>query len=338
LTLQILKGKLEKADIMLGGLIIEPKSKYSSAASEESSGKMSILTKTKYTFLKNSLEATVEELEKWQQRFDPSWFLITRIPGVSFSQSLGQREPRLNQDNSLTMVKEPMMSELQLNTAAKAQRSIFIPRDSVAAERTELPFSTALLSKNSATGETVLVDTMIPHPAASVQNTKAAVRDLGRVLSKVDPSTFCLLRCIGVIETTNKYQTATLPVEPTTPQEYNTTFQFIFACPAHAKNPRSLRCLLRDADPKYPLNERIDLARQLANSVMFLHISKFVHKDIRPETVLVYGDDKSQIGSLFLTGFSKIRPASGMTYYQGDTLWEQNFCKSLSRQRVYYIY
>ena len=92
------------------------------------------------------------------------------------------------------------------------------------------------------------------------------------------------------------------------------------------QNPRSLRCLLQEA-ALHPLNERLDYAKQLAHSVLYIHTARFVHKNIRLETIMVFEDSKSVIRSPFLLGFQKFRPADGQTYMVRDGDWEQNLCE-----------
>ncbi|KAL6228750.1 hypothetical protein BDW75DRAFT_246372 [Aspergillus navahoensis] len=101
------------------------------------------------------------------------------------------------------------------------------------------------------------------------------VCDLARMLHNVDPMPFGLLKCEGLTEVSEvKDGTA------------NTQFQFIFDVPANLPvPPATLRHLLR-ARPQCPLSRRIQLAQQLARSVMFVHTAGFVHKNIRPETII----------------------------------------------------
>jgi hypothetical protein len=69
------------------------------------------------------------------------------------------------------------------------------------------------------------------------------------------------------------------------------------------------------------LTSRIQLSKLLANSVLFLHTTKFVHKNIRPETIILLEAEnlETSLGMPFLVGFEKFRAADGMTYLHGDT-------------------
>ena len=185
-----------------------------------------------------------------------------------------------------------------------------------------IPYSSVFLSRLSSSEELVLVDTMICNPIADVARTTRDVRKLSRVLSKVDPATFGLLACRGVITSSIKNPSSFFSRDIA-------TFKFLFTIPPMAKNPKSLRTLLIEADPLCPLNSRLDLAKQLANSVLFVHGSQFVHKNIRPEAIIIFESDTRQIDSSFLVGFEKFRPADGMTYRTSDGNWQRDLCTYL---------
>jgi hypothetical protein len=179
----------------------------------------------------------------------------------------------------------------------------------------------------------VLVDTMVCNPAADINSTAREVRNLARFLAEVEPATFGLLDCRGVIET-HKERAETentqreredwnLPITPLV------EFKFIFTVPKIFSEPRSLRALLVSAIP-YPLSERLALAQKLTRSIFFIHTVQFVHKNIRPETVIVFREGNSDIGAPFLAGFENFRLEDGQTYKVGDDFWERNLCEVFS--------
>jgi hypothetical protein len=61
-----------------------------------------------------------------------------------------------------------------------------------------------------------------------------------------------------------------------------------------------------------------------------VHDSQFVHKNIRPEAIIVFENDAARMGSSFLVGFEKFRPAEGMTYRTSDGIWQHDLCTCLS--------
>ncbi|KAL4797896.1 hypothetical protein BDV19DRAFT_386930 [Aspergillus venezuelensis] len=123
------------------------------------------------------------------------------------------------------------------------------------------------------------------------------VRILASRLRNVNPLEFHLLKCFGVVKTR---------------EDGNNTksFNFIFTIPKDLSNP---------------------LTKQLAISVSFVHTLGFVHKNIRPESILMLNDSTSG-PSLFLVGFKSFRMADGKTLRLGDTSWETNLYRHPTRQ------
>lgn len=66
-----------------------------------------------------------------------------------------------------------------------------------------IPHSSVQLSTLQDEKETVLIDTMVCNPAANADKTTKEVRNLARILAEVDPFTFGLLKCRGVIKVAN---------------------------------------------------------------------------------------------------------------------------------------
>ncbi|CAG7930375.1 unnamed protein product [Penicillium olsonii] len=77
------------------------------------------------------------------------------------------------------------------------------------------------------------------------------------------------------------------------------------------------------------------VAKQLAISVSYVHTMGFVHKNIRPETILIFDNGVSQLGSLALVGFRSVRMADGNSLRQGDDAWDQNLYRHPDRQGVF---
>ena len=64
----------------------------------------------------------------------------------------------------------------------------------------------------------------------------------------------------------------------------------------------------------------------------YVHVFGFVHKNIRPETVLTLQDVHGTALSTFLLGFENLRTEQGRTYLRGDDDWEKNLYRHPSRQ------
>ncbi|CAI7629305.1 unnamed protein product [Penicillium crustosum] len=73
----------------------------------------------------------------------------------------------------------------------------------------------------------------------------------------------------------------------------------------------------------HSLSDRFKLANELAKAVHSVHLFRFVHKNIRPKTILLLGSDESSIGSAFLIGFDSFRMASGRNLRKGEASWER---------------
>jgi hypothetical protein len=58
----------------------------------------------------------------------------------------------------------------------------------------------------------------------------------------------------------------------------------------------------------------------------------FVHKNIQPETVLIFDDGRSPLGWSALVGFRTVRMADGKTLRHGDAAWDRNLYRHPDRQ------
>jgi hypothetical protein len=69
----------------------------------------------------------------------------------------------------------------------------------------------------------------------------------------------------------------------------------------------------------------LHIAQSLARSVHFVYVCDFVHKNIRPETIVILrGDDTSPHGLAYLLGFDRFRDIDNQTMRAGDTVLERN--------------
>ncbi|KAL4932163.1 uncharacterized protein BDV17DRAFT_288240 [Aspergillus undulatus] len=320
--------------------------------------------KLKVVYLRRELAQTVSDLEKWQRRFDPSWYLITRMAGTDVDRQLANANSRSGESAStsisppmrLARMRESIQQISSSQNTTNLSRSIFKDSEIVGGQIERIEGTDAFLSKYRNTTRRILLDpanvplvgqpgtlqTLTPTttPAAAAATARANARDLANLLQHIDPTTFNLLRCNGVIEmpTTD----GTKDQEPGLGSQ--SRFYLLFEVPDNLSAPQPLRTLLKDT-PRCSLTQRIQLAKQLARSVMFVHAAGFVHKNIRPETVLVFreGNDEKDasdrvdhsIGPSFLIGFEKIRKAEGRTDKFGDLDWARNLYRHPSRQGLH---
>lgn len=69
-------------------------------------------------------------------------------------------------------------------------------------------------------------------------------------------------------------------------------------------------------------------------SINYVHVLDFVHKNVRPETVLIFQSNTrpSQFGLLFLLGFRAFRMADSKTQRLGSSAWEEDIYQHPDRQ------
>jgi hypothetical protein len=213
---------------------------------------MKPLTKSKFSMEKETLLGIVDEIEKWQARYDPSWILIMQmaVGGIDEALQKTQEEPVFEQVPIIVAAKGLRdAARANQDSELKEQKSIWIEPDEIELDLQKIPNSTVQLSQ-SVEKNMVLIDTMVCNPAANINKTTKEVRNLARLLAEVDPSTFGLLKCRGVIQ---------IPKLGFLHPLFD--FKFIFDVPHKLKNPQSLRAVLLSEKP-YPLDERLELAKK----------------------------------------------------------------------------
>jgi hypothetical protein len=276
--------------------------------------------KVRYVFKKSALYEIVDEIEKWQARYDPTWILIMQMSIGDIDEGLHEQQKKLErQQIPIILAAKGIRDAARADQDEKVtdRRPIWI--DDLELKPSSIPYSSVQLSTLQDAEEMVLIDTMISNPAVNAKQTLKEVRNLARILAEVDPSTFGLLKCRGVIKVVNSRES---PPSGASPLD----FKFILNIPPQLSNPQSLRNILLSGTP-YPLDERFNLAKRLISSILFVHTAQFVHKNIRPETIVVFQNERSDIGAPFLAGFEQFRVEDGNTYRAGDDIWEHNLCK-----------
>ncbi|PYI33461.1 hypothetical protein BP00DRAFT_424072 [Aspergillus indologenus CBS 114.80] len=289
------------------------------AVRKRSSPNNKIPQKVWVVHLKRHLERVVGDLEDWQRRFDPSWFLITLIASDRVDQQLDPRRHPGRNAAHLREIREAVRQIALTETRPdnNTTHSIFRSPTHVEEQRQQIPGTNNYLTRyvGDTSGREILFDgTNLTR--SSAPTSKIHVRDLARLLSHIDPTTFSLLRCAGVIEV------------PTSDQD--TQYQFIFEIPRGLRSLKTLRELLVSS-LRMSLSERLQFAKQLARSVMFVHTTGFVHKSIRPETILIFNEE-DQPSASFLMGFERIRRAKARTDLLSNLEWERNLYRHPMRQ------
>lgn len=278
------------------------------------------INRWKYAMIKESIDKAIQDLETWQKRFDPSWFLILKMADPVIDRELAEGSDNRTSSKSMSTARSVRQS---LKADAGIQTTVFLSKDGLtAAQRESIPYCTAELVQRSAKSNKLLIVDRVPClPEVNARILREDVRDLARKLSATDPITFGLLKCHGVVKVLDEKH------------ERPSSFDFVFLVPPGLKSPRSLRHILLSPDAGTSLSDRFRVAQQLAQSVSYVHTCGFVHKSIRPETVLIFETDTSVLNASFLLGFEKFRTArSGHTLRAGDCAWEKDLYRHPRRQ------
>lgn len=314
-VLQVLVSKLREAVVKIEGVLYKREDKHKHTSNSNSSSKHGDVKRWKYALIKDCLEKTVQDLDRWQNTFDPTWFLIMKIADPVIDQQLAEESTNSGSISTAKGLRGALADE------PKEKPSIFLPEEGLrSAGRHEIPYSTAQLVRRPNSNKELILDPVVCDSNADVPTVTKDVRDLARRLSHTDPLTFGLLSCRGVVKTlcanSNRVN----------------SFDFVFNVPSGLTHPKSLRSILLTGDSNHSLSDRFKVAKQLAKSVNYIHTYQFVHKNIRPETIVVFQDRTSVLGAPFLLGFQKFRFVEGKTKRVGDLEWERDLYRHPRRQ------
>lgn len=278
------------------------------------------IKKTKYVLLQETIDRAVRDLEDWQRRFDPSWFLILRT-AESKDTSV---QPRLN--DAAIQVKEFAGAPKEQNTFDLAKglldvtsrpdgdSSVFFPETTF--DRRPIPYSTAVLARRPEHNRKwLIIDSVQFEEQANRDELARNVRLLASKLKRADPLTFGLLNCRGVMRVNGD----------------KPSFDFILNTPKGKDTFRSLRGALLSRDIP-SLSQRLSYAKELTKSISYMHTFDFVHKNIRPETILLFNDEGNQRDLTFLVGFEGFRTIDGATAQRGDAELHRDLYRHPSRQ------
>ncbi|KIW72026.1 hypothetical protein PV04_00250 [Phialophora macrospora] len=129
-------------------------------------------------------------------------------------------------------------------------------------------------------------------------------------------------------------------------------FELIFPLPVGTAQPRTLRDVLLGEESRlgvpFSLSWRLELAVRLATAIMYVHTSGLVHKNIRPENLILLGDrggtssterparpQSKTAGKLYLIGFEFARKEEDVSTRIGDNAWWRNIYRHPQRQGVH---
>lgn len=284
--------------------------------------------------IKDSLSGLIVELEEWQTRFDPSWYLMILNSNKIMDLELQLANKRLAQASGtesrcLIDHSDPLTNIWKLRSASKPDYKPNLSRDWAALKdpkEVSIVFSMArviLLEDGSLTKLYIAEAVTTPdgsHGPIDMGQIKVDVESLAGRLQQIDPATFGLLSCKCVIKHRAPISNAV------------TGMELIYGTLPNSSTPSSLRGLLLDSGFVPSLSAIVRIARQLVRSVSFLHTLSFVQKNIRPENILIFPSDKSPLGMSFLIGFNQFRHSKQQTKLLGDPAWYRNLYRHPERQ------
>lgn len=272
------------------------------------------------TQVKGDLDKILVDLGDWHGMLQLSWFLLSRVQDSAIDAQLATRFGG-GENQQIERLQE-LRNAIHGKSSYNSRALQFIEEQEWIGSRAPVLYSAGTIARDSRTMALLYIETFIPHPKMPSNISAKNVRDLANILSTVDPMVFCILSCQGVI------------IKSESPGRIR-SFELIFEVPKYLNNPQTFREVLLKGN-RYPLDSYFRFARRLARAVMFVHSADFVHKNLRPDTILVFTSEEgcNDIGDLFLVGFESFRPMDGCTYLVGDSDWQKNLYRHPTRQGV----
>lgn len=274
------------------------------------------------THVKGDVDKILVELGDWHGMLQLSWFLLSRVQDSAVDAQLSTHlgSSGNQQIEKLQELRNAIHGKSSYNTRAP---QLFMEEQEWIGNRTPVLYSAGKIARDLRTMDLIYIETFTPHPKIPSNISAKNIRDLANILSTVDPMIFFILSCQGVI------------VRSESPGRIR-SFELVFGVPKCLNNPQTLReVLLRGC--RYPLGTYFRFARRLARAIMFVHSANFVHKNLRPDTILVFThtEECNDIGEPFLVGFESFRPLDGCTYLVGDCEWQKNLYRHPTRQGLF---
>ncbi len=256
---------LQKLDTALGQAVSQMKMAASSMDSTPKALKFLKLGKWKYALFNKTLDTLMAELEAWQGRFDPSWYLIILIGGrildPVLDESGGNRTSESNPGPS------PLDNMLALRRAIEADNGgdvqqptgiyFDVNRLNDMQETTTMHYTSAKLVVRAEPSERLIVE---PVDLSAAVNSRSIsdVESLARRLQHIDPNTFGILRCEGILRMSDSLTGGLTAIE------------IVYRAPSSSERPTTLRQLLLD-QKEVSLSAVVNLAKQLVRSVSYIH-------------------------------------------------------------------
>jgi hypothetical protein len=250
--------------------------------------------KIRFVALRDELEEAVTELESWQKRFEPSWLDLVKTAPTTINDTLSKIAGSRT-DKAAQSLREALNFR-QAFVPMDRNKDIYYSSERLDQyERTRLPHSMVETVTKPMKGG--MMDYVFDAVSPDAVTIEAAI-DLATRLRESNPYTFGTLKCRAIVRSKDQ------SIEG-----------FIFRVPDGIATIHSMRGLLLDSQVPGSLTIRLEMARQLAKAVYYIHLYEFVHKNICPETILSLGSVQSDTSApmLCLVGFKVLRYADGIT-------------------------
>jgi serine/threonine protein kinase len=275
----------------------------------------SVVKRIKFAFFEKHLQGLVADLTAWHADFDPSWLLLTRLSSKEIDTTLKEihKSDSQQQRQAATTIQEirTLVGTARLKSSPTRPELSVLLADVVSDQDAVLTGSSLSTAKVVESGQNVVLDMSEYPDEANPASTFSTVGEVAQMLSISEVSSLGFLKCLGVIKLNQQ------------------RYQYVLGFPTAAK-PQLLRQLLASEAPS--LDARFQIARLLARTVMSLHTADFVHKNIRPETIVVWPDASGEMNQPFLVGFGLLRPHGSYSALIADMVWHRNLYRHPERQ------
>jgi hypothetical protein len=275
------------------------------------------LKRLQYAAFEKSLRRSIDDLKSWHEEFDFGWYLIGRIADSNIDKALSKRPSSSAAQENVNIISTIREAIQAGRTNPISEPPVFVEAKVLSSRRTPLLNSNLELCSLSIDDTRVLLDTTAFDADLDKVRYTTHAGVLAQLLGRSRPETLGLLQCLGVNKLFN-------------PSGSLSQFQFIYKITPKLSKASTLRVMLTQPSPS--LDAKFRLARSLARSIMAVHSADFVHKNVRPETIVVFEDSEDSLPVSYLVGFERFRPRTAGTNLIGDMVWERNIYRFPLRQ------
>ncbi|KAK5629129.1 hypothetical protein RRF57_004844 [Xylaria bambusicola] len=297
--------------------------------------------------LKARAQEAIERLEEWNDRFFKRALVFVmfgqrKLPRTK-DESLEEDEYGVIALKKVEKLRDAIYESLE---STKKSTRLLLPQPDAADEtRTPLANSSLHLCTRKSTQQAYLIEYRTYSDDAreyEIQNHRRVVREIASILHHADARLMGILHCEGFLW-----------------DSLLNRFELHFPFPGGLTEPRSLLDILLDPETqrtgvKHPLNQRLSLAKRIVRAVFVLHAAGFVHKQIRPDNVLIFDHTVPgpvnttpaeqihaarrqypyTLGEPFLIGFDSARKVDAATLLLSEKDWQKSIYLSPERHRL----